>query len=332
MSELIEHSDSGNEPGDVVSIGHEQSPISLKVYQDIYHQITGRTEQIRQRYTDNILINFSEIEQLHFKIMQLCDIYTVVARNEVISVFHEKERKEQFTSFKRFKAYNSNATKPTVNVVLRYNFSILLSDRKQPQEYIVTVRLTSRVAMIHSMEEEIPSFMRGRLLGLSTLHTAEVSVEYADYVVARSFLEAFDEWIDGCNPKPKSKLLDVAQEYSHLIPKLLQLMMATVLIYFCIKAYPNFFNGASPQDWGRFFIIFGGAFYFVTSVSFSVGKVIEKSLDSIQQISYLKLNKGDAKLISKFSDRNRSTLWKFVGGCVLTILLGVISSKVAGLV
>lgn len=332
MSELIEHSDSGNGSGDVVSIGHDQSPISLKVYQDIYHQITGRTEQIRQRYTDNILIDFSEIEQLHFKIMQLCDVHTVVASNEVISVFHEKERKEQFTSFERFKAYNSNATKPTVNVVLRYNFSILLSDRKQPQEYIVTVRLTSRVAMIHSMEEEIPPFMRGRLLGLSTVHTAEVSVEYADYVVARSFLEAFDEWIDGCNSKPKSKLLDIAQKYSHLIPKLMQLIMAAVLMYFCLKAYPSFFNSASPQDWGRFFIIFGGAFYFVTSISLSAGRVIEKSLDSIQQISYLKLNKGDEKLIGKFSDRNKSTLWKFVGGCVLTIFLGVISSKVAGLI
>lgn len=332
MSELIEHSDIGDGSGDAVAIGHEQSPISLKVYQDIYHQITGRTEQIRQRYTNNILLDFSEIEQLHFKIMQLCDIHTVIASNEVISVFHEKERKEQFTSFERFKAYNSNATKPTVNVVLRYNFSILLPDRKQPQEYIVTVRLTSRVAMLHSMEEDIPPFMRGRIVALSTMHTAEVSVEYADYVVARSFLEAFDEWIDGCNSKPKSKLVDFSQEYSHLIPKLLQLLMAGVLIYFCLKAYTDFVSDGLPGDWGRFFIVFGAAFYFVTSISISAGRLIEKSLDGIHQISYLKLNKGDEKLINKFSDRNKSTFWRFMGGCVLTLLLGVVSSKLSGLI
>ena len=332
MSELIEHSDNGNGRGEVVSVGNEQSPISLKVYQDIYHQITGRTEQIRQRYADNILIDFSEIEQLHFKIMQLCDVHTVIANNELISVFHEKERKEQFTSFERFKAYNSNATKPTVNVVLRYNFSILLSDRKQPQEYIVTVRLTSRVAMLHTIEEEIPPFMRGRFLGLSTANTAEVSVEYADYVVARSFLEAFDEWIEGCNSKPKNKILDVAQEYSHLIPKCLQLLLVAVLLYFCIEQLPHSLSSQSPEEWGRFFIVFSAAFYFVNSISESAGRIIEKSIDNVQQISYLKINKGDEKLIDKFSDRNKSTLWKFAGGCLLTIVLGVVSSKIAGFI
>tara|TARA_R110000823_G_C15950318_1_gene501621 strand:- start:6811 stop:7452 length:642 start_codon:yes stop_codon:yes gene_type:complete len=213
--------------------------------------------------------------------MQLCDIHTVIASNEVISVFHEKERKEQFTSFERFKAYNYSAIKPTVNIVLRYNLSILLSDRKQPQEYIITLWLTSRVAMLHSMEEDILPFMRGRIVALSTMHTAEVSVEYADYVVARSFLEAFDEWIDGCNSKPKSKLLDFAQEYSYLLPKLLQFIMAGVLIYFCLKAYPDFVSVALPEDRGRFFIVFGAAFYFVTSISISAGRLVEKSLDGI---------------------------------------------------
>jgi hypothetical protein len=258
MTEIIEHRDSGNgdNQGDVISIGNEQASISLKVYQDIYHQITGRTEQIRQRYTDNILLDFSEIEQLHFKVMQLCEVHTVIAKNEVISVFHEKERKEQFTSFERFKTYNSNTTKPTVNIVLRYNFSILLPDRRQPQEYIVTVRLTSRVAMLHAMEDEVPSFMRGRFLGLATMHTAEVSVEYADYVVARSFLEAFDEWIEGCQSTPKNKLLEFAQEYSHLIPKTLQLGLAAIVIYFCIQESPAFLSSGAPEDWGRFFIVF----------------------------------------------------------------------------
>lgn len=332
MSELIEHSDNGNGQGEVVAIGNDQSPISLKIYQDIYHQITGRTEQIRQRYTDNILIDFSEIEQLHFKIMQLCDVHTVIASNELISVFHEKERKEQFTSFERFKAYNSNTTKPTVNVVLRYNFSILLSDRKQPQEYIVTVRLTSRVAMLHAMEEDVPPFMRGRILGLSTMHTAEVSVEYADYVIARSFLEAFDEWIEGCNTKPKNRMLDIAQEYSHLVPKSLQLLLVSVLLYFCVKESANFLSSSSPEEWGRFFIIFAGTFYFVNSISESAGRIIEKSIDNVQQISYLKLNKGDEKLIEKFSDRNKSTFWKFAGGCLLTVILSIVSSKIAGLI
>ncbi|MCS6236322.1 hypothetical protein G3495_14490 [Shewanella baltica] len=328
MSELIEYNDKEN----VIVIGNEQFPISLKVYQDIYHQITGRTEKISKKYSDNILLDFSEIEQLHYKIMQLCDVHTVIANNEVISVFHEKERKEQFTSFERFKAYNSNATKPTISVVLRYNFSIILPDRKQTQEYIITIKLTSRVTMLQAMEEEIPPFMRGRFVSFADQHTAEVSVEYADYIVARSYLEAFDEWIEGCNSKQSNRFLDLAQAYSYVIPKALKLLMSSVLIFYCLKSVPTFLSSTSPQDWGRFFVIFGGAFYFVISISETSGRIIEKSIDSIQLMSYLKLNKGDEKLISKFSERNKSTIFRFIGGCVLTLILGVISSKLSVLI
>jgi hypothetical protein len=328
MSELIEYNDKEN----VIIIGNEQSPISLKVYQDIYHQITGRTEKISQRYSDNILLDFSEIEQLHYKIMQLCDVHTVIANNEIISVFHEKERKEEFTSFEIFKKYNSNATKPTISVVLRYNFSIILPDRKQPQEYIITIKLISRVTMLQAMEEDIPPFLRGRLVGFADQHTAEVSVEYADYIVARSYLEAFDEWIEGCNSKPNNKIIDLAQAYSYFIPKALKLLMSSVLIYYCLQSVPTFLANTSPQDWGRFFVIFGGAFYFVVAISETSGRIIEKSIDSIQLMSYLKLNKGDEKLISKFSDRNKSTIFRFIGGCVLTIILGIISSELSVLI
>lgn len=66
MSEIIEHDDVGN--GRVVRVGQTQSQVSLKIYQDIYHQVTGRTEQIRKRYSENILAEFSDLQQLHHKI------------------------------------------------------------------------------------------------------------------------------------------------------------------------------------------------------------------------------------------------------------------------
>ena len=102
MSNIIEHSDNGNQSEIVIRVG-DNTPISMKTYQDCYHQITGRTEQIKKRYQDDLMIDFSALEQLNHKIMQLCEVHNIVANNEVISIFHEKERKEQFTSFERFK-------------------------------------------------------------------------------------------------------------------------------------------------------------------------------------------------------------------------------------
>lgn len=47
MGEIIEHRDDG-EPLPV-RVGEGDLPVSLKAYQHIYHQITGRTEQITKK-------------------------------------------------------------------------------------------------------------------------------------------------------------------------------------------------------------------------------------------------------------------------------------------
>lgn len=328
MGDVIEHEDSGNTP--LVSVGEAGQPVSLKVYQDIYHQVTGRTEQIRKRYSDNLLIDFEEVQQLHHKVMQLCDVHKIIAKNELVAVFHSKERKEQFTSFERFKAYNSSTSSPTVNLVLKYNFSIFPANIRRPQEYVITVRLSSRIAMIDEIAAEAPPFMRGRILGLVAGNVAEITVEYADYVVARGFVEAFDEWVNGCRTEPDVPALKFAQRWSHLVPKVFQLGAAIGVGYYALNEIPHFLQAPiDAQLVARFLIIFGVGLFVVTRLSTIVGGMLEETIDSFSVISYLKLNNGDKKLIEGYSKRRRWILSKFLFGCLLTIALGVASSKLA---
>ena len=66
MTELIEHTnDEINSDIKIIKVGDRGSQVSLKVYQDIYHQLTGRTEQITKRYSENLLLDMSQLEQLH---------------------------------------------------------------------------------------------------------------------------------------------------------------------------------------------------------------------------------------------------------------------------
>jgi hypothetical protein len=235
LNTIIEHSDNGNPDEKVIRVGDSNTPISMKTYQDCYHQITGRTEQIRKRYSDDLLIDFSEFEQLHYKVMQLCDTYNIIAKNEVVSVFHEKERKEQFTSFERFRAYNASSVSPTVSVAIKYNFSIIPANLKNPQEYVLTIRLTSRVAIIQQIEKEAPPFMRRSVFGYLSENTAEITIDYADYIIARGFLETFDEWIKGCKTTPKTRWLKPLQRWSHLVPKFI--CNGAVVLYQIFLAY-----------------------------------------------------------------------------------------------
>jgi hypothetical protein len=328
--EIIEHADAGSGNGNFVRVGDSQSQVSLTVYQDIYHQVTGRTEQVRKRYSDNLLVDFGELDQLNHKILQLCDVHNVVARNESVSVFHEKDRKEQFTSFERFRAYNANTAIPTVSIVLRYNFSIVPAGRERPQEYMVSIRLNSRVAAIKQMENDAPPFMRGRgrFFGFMAGLTAEVTIDYADYVIARGFLEAFDEWVTGCKVTPNRKYIHALQRHSHRIPEVAQLLIASIVIYFGLQSVPQYFNEqTTPGTWARFFIVFSGGSYVLITLVSQTAELIETAIDSFPEMAYLKLNKGDEKLIDEAKGAEPRA-WLHGGfGAVSSIILGIISSK-----
>ncbi|WP_153162570.1 hypothetical protein [Zoogloea sp. 1C4] len=328
MGELIEHSDNGDENLGVIQVGETGGNVTLKTYQDIYHQVTGRTEQIRKRYSDNLLIDFSDVEQLNIKIQQLCDVHKIVASNEVVSVFHEMERKEQFTSFERFRAYNSSTASPTVNLVLKYSFSIIPYGLRRPQEYTVSIRLASRVALLKQIDEEAPPFMRGRLAAFVAVNTAEVTIDYADYVIARGFVEAFDEWIRGCQKSPPIYWLNKLRRWSEYIPGVAKLSVGSLITWFAFQAIPTYFgSSAQPDVWARFFVVYAGGALILVPLAGAVGTLLEEAVDSFPVLSYLKLNKGDANLISDYKNRKAAVFRKIAVSSVFSIILGIVSAK-----
>jgi len=329
MSEIIEHPNNDREDEGLVQVGDKNFPVSLKLYQDIYHQVTGRTEQIRKRSFDNLLLEYDDIEQLHHKIMQLCDVHRVIAKNETIAVFHEMERKEQFTSFERFKAYNANATSPCVSIILKYNFAIIPAGLLKPQEYVLSFRLLSRVALLEQLDGEAPPFLRGGgYFGYIHESTAEVTIDYADYVIARGFLETFDEWAKGCKSVPQSQILNFFRRHSHLAPLIGRIFIASLISWLFWNAAETLsMQGASLTQWVRFGLLYTGSCYVFVSLMAAVASYVENSIDGYPELSYLKLNKGDERLIEKFSQRRRHVILRFVWASAVSIGLGICSSR-----
>ena len=333
MNELVEHPDDGEV--EKISVGDGSDSVSLKIYQDVYNQITGRTEQIRQRSFANLLLEFSDIEQLHTKIMQLCDVHRVVAENEAITVFHDKERKESFSSFARFRAYNSNTTRPTVSILLKYNFSIVVPGTQRAQEYIVSVRLSSRVASTISLDEDVPPRMRIRFMGMGFLSepSAVISIDYVDYVIARGFVEAYEEWVAGCQTAPDNLLIQKAQMYSHWLPLAIKIIIAA-LITFCAFKFTGseIMTDFGEKQWARFTVIYLGGAYILLAIASRVGNILESLIDSVGALSYIKINKGDEKVIAEYEKRNSQISRKFVFNLVITVVLGIVSAKLEKLI
>ncbi|WP_394211055.1 hypothetical protein [Psychrobacter piscatorii] len=302
--------------------------ITPKIYQAIYHQITGRTEKISKNYKNNLLIDFEEVKQLHKKILQLTDVHHTIAQNQAIVIYYDNDRKEEFTSFERFEKYNSSNSKTTLNLVLKYSFSIQLPEVEKPQSYTLTIKLNSRLAIIETFAREAPSYIPYGLLALVHSNTADISVEYVDYIVAKNFVKAFDDWIDSCNSIPNNKYLKFFQSKSKHIPMVFQIIIGAISVYSflsIIETLPDIFS----QVWGRFFVISFVSFFFLLKASSFIGSLIERYIDSFYQDSYLNLTRGDEKLVKRSISRKRNIVMKIIFNVLLTIVLGIISSKLA---
>tara|TARA_R110001592_G_C13044445_1_gene739594 strand:+ start:809 stop:1237 length:429 start_codon:yes stop_codon:yes gene_type:complete len=129
---IIERNES--DENQVVNIG-DNLPVSMKIVQSIYNEITGKTERLSQTLRNNHDITFNDLKQLNIKIRQLYEQYNVVSKNCAVTVFHVNDCKEQFSSFERFEIYDSSNTSPCENVRLEYNFLIVLPGTQKAQPY-----------------------------------------------------------------------------------------------------------------------------------------------------------------------------------------------------
>lgn len=332
MSNIIENNQDNND-NIQINASERNFEITAQQYQDIYNQITGKTETIGKRYSSNILVDLDEVKQLDHKIKQLCDIHDIIAQNETITVFHQKERKEQFTSFDRFELYNQNNASPTLSIVLKYNFSIRPSKINRPQEYTVTIKLTSRTATIKELEKDAPPFVRRGLIGMMAANTAEVKVEYVDYVLARTFMEAFEEWIEGCEKTTPNQIIKISQKYSYLLPKTGSILVGTAVAYYAFEAARDLdLTTQTSIDILQFGIVYIAGFHLLKQLAFSSFRLLESSIDSFVDVSYIKLNKGDGNLIGEIKSKNKAAILKASISGIWVIALGVISSKLSLLI
>src|SRR5437868_5251977 len=110
----------------LVELGETAAPVSMKVIQSIYNELTGKTESLDRFYESPFQVRFADFEQLDHKMRQCCEQYDVKALNVNVTVYHENDTSETFSSFERFRLYNTSNTHPVQSVVLKYNLLILL--------------------------------------------------------------------------------------------------------------------------------------------------------------------------------------------------------------
>ncbi len=280
--------------------------ISLQAYQAAYNEITGKTEEISRDYNIAYQLGMSDLEQLNIKVEQLCEQYNLIEANCNVTVFHQEDTKDRFSSFERFKLYNSSNPSPVESILIEYNLLISLPRTQKPQPYKIELRMASGIVVLQQVRERLPAGLL-KIIGASS---AKVTIEYVDYMLARNIMGAIDDWFKALNISISAKPIKLLRKYSESFPGISKYGLLIFMSYITYKMIGNYFPSDvfSPRILTEFLISAFLLLFFSYKVGAFLGGKLEKSLDATEELSYISLNRGDEKQINKIKANNRKSL------------------------
>lgn len=323
MGEVLEVIDDGDNKNSAIS---SIDDAQLDLYFKIYQKVNRKSEEIQKSYKNNILVKFSDVDELHRKVVQ--SIRSLKPRKDSIMmqviISHNEGEAERFNSFDDFSKHNATSPNPTSEIALLYNFSIQDIETGEIENYKIITNLKSRVGELHQIEEEAPSFISSAIISSMVTTTARIKVEYSDYVKARHFIAMFDEWIKGCDETSEIFLINKLKKVSHLISRFGHLVIIALLGFFVSRSIDSGFYKADSII--QFIVLYSSVFFIISSLSELCFRKLEHSIDSYLSLSYISINKGDNKIISKFKSRNKRSITWSILGIVGGVIMGFVSS------
>lgn len=314
---------SNNDGSSLVNVGGSQ--ITIQQLQQIYSELTGKSESITNYYDDSIQIDSSHIEQLHHIVAQTMEQYSIKTWNCSFTIFYLKNTKDVFNSFDRFKLQSSSGASPVESVLIKYELMIILPQLNKPQRYTISFRAISRVAFEKRMQDDL-SFATPTFLKMMAGSNASVEISYIDYSVARSFLSAFDDWVRTVPRSNENVLIKFLQKHSYWIPRIARSGTAIFTLIIIAELLPHYMRDKDLDltSFGTFLIYSGTGIYFAYALAGWCADFAEYSIDRWSDLAFVKLNRADDILITASNSGGKLRLIKSVVG-----LIGSISVSVA---
>lgn len=333
----MEYSDTDDTPvpssGDMAIIGEgtpNRTPVSLQVLQNIYHELTGKSEEVSQSYSAPFLFNANDIQQLDLRIKQTCEQYNIKASNYNIKVFYVNDSQETFSSYDKFASFNAGTPSSVESILLTYNFLIILPKLSEPQSYTVSVRLASKVAIRNKLKDEI-AFDIPKMIRIMGGRTAVVSVKYIDYAVARNLLNCVDVWsqtLDKFNPPKVLQFIQKRSSYIRLISRYVVSIVVIAIIYFSLPKLLS--SNATVYEFAKFSILALTGVFATYKLADHLGSGAEDSIDSWTALSYIRLTAGDRESIKSAERANLLSAGVALVKFILSLAVSVVAKVIVG--
>ena len=301
----------------------------MKAVQQIYSEITGRTESLERTYKNNHTIGFDDLCQLDAKITQLHEQYNIVSNNCSVTLFHLDDQKQTFSSFERLKLFDRTTLSPVENVRIEYNFLIVLPQMRKPQSYKIEINIHSRAAMVRRANGDIG--MRSTMFfEFFSPNTAHLEIEYVDYTVARNFQGAIDGWFKALPEQESGWFLNPLKKLTSHYSFAFRLTLVTAFLISCYVHFSDVLAKITSSQTALFqaaTITFGGMF-FMSTISGKLGSVAADAVKRVQCKSYVNLTRGDEIAFKSMSTSNRLSWLKAIGSLAIAVVAKVLTAYI----
>lgn len=304
------------------------APLPMSAVQALYHAATGKTENLRKSLTRNVLVKKSDLDQLRIKIHQQLEHFILVSGpTETVNISFTNQERQQFSSWERFDLYDSNKTEVINDVTLKFEFLIRLPGIENPQRYIISVNIDSKLAMV---SEEDHDSMEDNLWWLESYPNLNVSIDFIDYLCAKNFSQIVEEWFNSLeevvNKKWILKIRKSSEGISDLFHGLANLGIATFIV-----VYVSSINSAeiSATRWA-YFVATSIIVYTISTICIKrIGRSMLKTIGrSIRPASVI-LTVGDQRAFKRIDDKSLQVISKTIFhlcAAILAVFLNIVAS------
>ncbi|GAB6190752.1 hypothetical protein [Desulfocastanea catecholica] len=298
--------------------------ISFQLVQDVYARIKKKKESKEKRYVKHFILKQNDLEQLFSKMNQLFEQYNIIAREDSVTVYHQDDQFETFSSIQRFSLYNSSNTIPIKSVEIEYNYLMRLPTSNEEKSYTVKVHIFSSLCKYEEYKkEDIPNEVRSSILSTS----GYLKIEYVDYVVANTILNVVDGWFESLEEVTVAKRIKTIQKYSKWMPTLFEFSFVLLCLY-KLAIHMQFFFSKFGETFANIALFVLIAIYSISSLArFGrfAGYLCSDYIMSLVPLARIAINNGDQKILLKYKSENKIHIIKAICSLAGMIATGLIT-------
>lgn len=305
----------------------------LPVLQALYREITDKSESLSKAFSVTRITKKADIEQLCIKFQQIAGQFNVVGANCTFIVRHTNGFVNSFSSLPNFLQYDENY--PTAIESISVEFGVLIKNPVSNKNFDYKIDVTVRSVDVNDDTSQ-SEFLE--LMGAVSVYA---KITYADYVIARTFLAAIEEWVDGLEQiKPNKFLIHMkAMSFPNrtIAPydRMIAIISRAVALYASYQLMDKMVDFSNLRSLVMFFFLSSFIFLITSRASDFIFDLFEEKVRRYRLPNFIVINRGDLANLNEYKSQKKSICIRALltaSELSLVIILNLLSSKIYDLI